>query len=99
MLCEQHICGYGGMADAQDSKSCGGDFVWVQVPLSALNLIKKTPEIQWFLAFSFTRNAKKGAKRGQNLLILHAPFPPYRAAIQPDGICIQISLPIILHSQ
>ena len=23
-------------ADAQDSKSCGGDFVWVQVPLSAL---------------------------------------------------------------
>ncbi len=23
-------------------------------------------------------------------------FPPYRAAIHPDGICIQISLPIIL---
>ena len=24
------------MADAQDSKSCEGDFVWVQVPLSAV---------------------------------------------------------------
>ncbi len=23
------------MADAQDSKSCGGDFVWVQVPSRA----------------------------------------------------------------
>lgn len=28
--------GCGGMADAQDSKSCGGDLVWVQVPPSAL---------------------------------------------------------------
>ena len=28
-------CGCGGMADAQDSKSCGGDLVWVQVPPSA----------------------------------------------------------------
>ena len=28
-------CGCGGMADAQDSKSCGGDPVWVQVPPSA----------------------------------------------------------------
>lgn len=32
-----HACGCGGMADAQDSKSCGGDLVWVQVPPSALN--------------------------------------------------------------
>lgn len=31
-----HACGCGGMADAQDSKSCGGDLVWVQVPPSAL---------------------------------------------------------------
>ena len=30
-----HTCGCGGMADAQDSKSCGGDLVWVQVPPSA----------------------------------------------------------------
>lgn len=26
-------------------------------------------------------------------------FPPYLAAIQPDGICIQISLLIILHTK
>ena len=30
------LCGCGGMADAQDSKSCVGDYVWVQVPPSAL---------------------------------------------------------------
>lgn len=29
------MSGCGGMADAQDSKSCGGDLVWVQVPPSA----------------------------------------------------------------
>ncbi len=29
-------CGCGGMADAQDSKSCGGDLVRVQVPPSAV---------------------------------------------------------------
>ena len=33
------------MADAQDSKSCGGDFVWVQVPLSA---VKKPSKIKGF---------------------------------------------------
>ena len=27
------IWGYGGMADATDSKSVGSDIVWVQVPL------------------------------------------------------------------
>ena len=30
------ISGCGGMADAQDSKSCVGDYVWVQVPSSAV---------------------------------------------------------------
>ena len=33
------------------------------------------------------------------ILIMHYPtytFPPYLAAIHPDGICIQISFPIIL---
>ena len=56
------------MADAQDSKSCGGDFVWVQVPLSALNLIERMPETQWFPAFSFTQNTKNGQKGGKLFL-------------------------------
>ena len=29
------------MADASDSKSDGGDLVWVQVPPSALRMVKK----------------------------------------------------------
>ena len=58
------------MADAQDSKSCGGDFVWVQVPLSALNLIVRMPETQWFPAFSFASIKKKGQKGGKLLLLL-----------------------------
>ena len=56
------------MADAQDSKSCGGDFVWVQVPLSALNLIERIPETQWFPVFSFTQNTKRGQKGGKLFL-------------------------------
>ena len=52
-----YICGYGGMADAQDSKSCGGDLVWVQVPLSALNLTERKPETLELPAFSFTQNS------------------------------------------
>ena len=34
-LRKDRLSGCGGMADAQDSKSCGGDLVWVQVPPSA----------------------------------------------------------------
>lgn len=47
------MSGCGGMADAQDSKSCGGDLVWVQVPPSAVWM--KTSDIAicdiWCLFF------------------------------------------------
>ena len=41
------------MADAQDSKSCEGDFVWVQVPLSAG--IKKAVMILVITAFLYIK--------------------------------------------
>lgn len=43
------------MADAQDSKSCGGDLVWVQVPPSALNERQKNPEMAAFPGFFIWR--------------------------------------------
>ena len=39
------------MADAQDSKSCGGDLVWVQVPPSAVEGAK--PDSGFTLFFSY----------------------------------------------
>lgn len=44
----------GGMADAADSKSAGGDIVWVQVPSSALEKEKRKPfnmEVSFFFIF------------------------------------------------
>ena len=40
---ENRISRRGGMADAPDSKSGGGNIVWVQVPSSALNGAKPNP--------------------------------------------------------
>lgn len=53
-------CGCGGMADAQDSKSCGGDLVWVQVPPSAFNRASKALKIKGFEAFLFVWGADRG---------------------------------------
>ena len=45
------ICRNGGMADAQDSKSCVGNYMWVQVPLSAPS---KVPKFKRFRDFLFS---------------------------------------------
>ncbi len=41
------------MADAQDSKSCVGDYVWVQVPSSALRKALDTVKDRLLMLFSF----------------------------------------------
>ena len=48
------VSGCGGMADAQDSKSCGGDLVWVQVPPSAQKkrYLRQMSEVSFFVAAS-----------------------------------------------
>ena len=46
------------MADAQDSKSCGGDFVWVQVPLPAYKrpqVSNRKSEVFLFAAHRFLK--------------------------------------------
>ena len=51
---QRQICmrGCGGMADAQDSKSCGGDLVWVQVPPSASKkrYLRRMSEVSFFVS-------------------------------------------------
>ena len=58
------------MADAQDSKSCGGDLVWVQVPPSALNERQKNPEMAAFPGFFYS------APGGARFLRVQVPNPP-----------------------
>ncbi len=45
------MSGCGGMADAQDSKSCVGDYVWVQVPSSALKKALDTVKDRFSMLF------------------------------------------------
>ena len=52
-----HTCGCGGMADAQDSKSCGGDLVWVQVPPSARKRTLVESQGSFFLHIKEKRTA------------------------------------------
>lgn len=59
------MSGCGGMADAQDSKSCGGDLVWVQVPPSASNENQGIPETLVFPGFFYPCVRKKGDKRSK----------------------------------
>lgn len=45
------ISGCGGMADAQDSKSCGGNLVWVQVPPPAFDVNSLENSKEFFCKF------------------------------------------------
>ena len=40
------------MADAQDSKSCEGNFMWVQVPLSAPKKILNSSDLGFFVIYN-----------------------------------------------
>ena len=53
------------MADEADSKSVGGNTVWVQVPLPALNVIRKTLKNQGFADFLFHKKCVRGQKGGK----------------------------------
>ena len=64
-LRKDRLSGCGGMADAQDSKSCGGNLVWVQVPPSALNQIIKTIENSSVFNGFFFVYIRNGANMGQ----------------------------------
>ena len=49
-------------ADATDSKSVGGDIVWVQVPLSAFNLPQESLILKVSWVFLFVQGAEWGAE-------------------------------------
>ena len=53
------------MADEQDSGSCVGHHVWVQVPSSALNFIIKPLEIRMFQGVLYLATMKGGQLRGK----------------------------------
>lgn len=63
-------CGCGGMADAADSKSAGGNIVWVQVPPSALFMKVLIVQGLFILIISgrFIQNEEKNHK---NINVYH----------------------------
>lgn len=69
------------MADAQDSKSCGGDLVWVQVPPSASNENQGIPETLVFPGFFYPCVRKKGIK-GRKAPVLCYGYIVYKYTIK-----------------
>ena len=63
------------MADAQDSKSCGGDLVWVQVPPSALNLFYKPLKSKGFSVVFSLCPVQMGQAWGKLYFISYSAFP------------------------
>ncbi len=59
------------LADAQDSKSCGSDIVWVRLPPSASKLVSF--DTGFFSTLLSSNNAKKDRVNGLLHILLIAP--------------------------
>lgn len=91
------IRGHGRKGDANLCGIMRNDY---NILLRLLRLTRKLPRLSLLNSVDrIVRTYKVKSMQFLPILMMHYPtytFPPYLAAIQPDGICIHISFPIIL---